>query len=426
MNPIDDPYTPNAGRRPPVLAGRDREEAQFALLLDRLNIGNSEQSLMVIGLRGVGKTVLLGRFAEIAEQRRWVAIDRELTGRVDLGPLMAKLARSALLRLSTAERWKDRARQAAGVLRNFSVTVTPDGSITIGGEGIPDAAGYGDSGSLDSDLTDLLVALGEAAREQDRGVAFLFDEVQNIGKADLEALVVAYHKTIQLGLPIVIVLAGLPLLPALVGDAKSYAERIFQRPFVGALPQNEAVKALVEPAARLGVGYDDAAVARAMEYTEGYPYFIQEIGSIVWRHAVGPQITLEDVEEAIGPLEEKLDESFFAIRTAKTTDLERDYLRAMAELPRGPKSSGDIATMLGYSGSEKVGATRANLISRGLIYTPSTGYADFTVPQFDLYMKRTYALVRRTPGGRKRGRSAGPVGGLRSAPARAPRDQRRR
>lgn len=403
MKAIDDPYTPTAGRRPPVLAGRGDEEKQFSLLVDRLRAGRSEQSLMVIGLRGVGKTVLLGRFAEIAEEREWVAVESEFTTKVNLGPLMARLVRTALLRLSPGERWKDRAKRAAGVLRNFAVSVSPDGGVTFSlPHGDTPAPGLGDSGVLDLDLTDLLLALGEVAEEQKSGVVFLFDEVQNLSKSDLEALVVAYHKAIQKGKPIAIVLAGLPLLPALVGDAKSYAERIFLRPLVGALPDGEAVKALVEPAANLKVTYDKAAVERALEYTEGYPYFIQEIGSIVWRQSAGPRITFDDIEAAIKPLEEKLDESFFAIRTAKITDLERDYLRAMAELPRGPKSSGDIATMLGYSGSEQVGTTRANLISRGLIHTPAQGSADFTVPQFDLYLKRTFPLVKRTPGQRRK------------------------
>jgi hypothetical protein len=402
MDPIENPYTPNAGRRPAVLAGREAEEASFDLMLKRLTRGHSAQSMMIIGLRGVGKTVLLGRFADIADENRWLPVEAEFTDGLALGPLMARHARAALLRLSPQERWLERARKAAGVIRNFTLTVNPDGSTSVGlGHDLPDVSGFADSGVLEADLTDLMVALGQAAREQGRGVVFLLDEVQFIQRHDLAALVVAFHKTIQKDLPISVVLAGLPLLPSLVGEAKSYAERIFTKPEIGALPHDEAALALVGPAEPYGVSYDPDAVERAIAFTEGYPYFIQEVGSIVWDLAAGPRITLDDLEASIAPLEAKLDASFFSIRTAKTTELELAYLRAMAELPRGPKSSGDIAVKLGYSGSQEVGTTRAKLISRGLIYTPSQGLAEFTVPQFDLYLKRNYAYVPRSPQRRK-------------------------
>lgn len=398
MDPIENPYTPNAGRRPAVLAGRETEESNFDLMVKRLARGLSARSMMIIGLRGVGKTVLLGRFVDIAESNRWLPVEAEFSDGMALGPLMARHTRAALLKISPRDRWLERGKKAAGVLRNFTLTVSPDGTATVGlGSDLPDVPGFADSGALESDLTDLLIALGEAAREQGRGVVFLFDEVQFIQRHDLAALVVAFHKTIQKDLPISVVLAGLPLLPALVGEAKSYSERIFTKPEIGSLPHDAAVRALVGPAQPHGVSYDPEAVERAITYTEGYPYFIQEIGSIVWDLASGPRITLADVEGAIEPLEAKLDASFFSIRTAKTTELELAYLRAMAELPRGPKSSGDIATTLGYSGSQEIGTTRAKLISRGLIFTPGQGLADFTVPQFDLYLKRNFPFAPRKP-----------------------------
>lgn len=215
---------------------------------------------------------------------------------------------------------------------------------------------------------------------------------------------VAFHKTIQRGLPIAFVLAGLPLLPGLVGEAKSYAERIFTKPEIGSLPREAATRALAGPAEALGVTYETTAVDRVLDYTEGYPYFIQEIGSIVWSYASGPVITDGDVVSAIPELEAKLDSDFFKIRTAKTTELELAYLRAMAELPSGPKASGDVATKLGYAGSEQIGTTRAKLISKGLIYTPGQGLADFTVPQFDRYMKRNVPFTQRRPRPRRPGR----------------------
>lgn len=397
MDPLDDPYTPTAGRRPPVLAGREKQEHDFDLMLRRLGRGLSAQSMMLVGLRGVGKTVLLGRFEEIAAAQGWVSREAEFTDDTKLGPLMARLVRSALLLMSPASRWKDRARTAAGVVRNFTLTFNPDGSASVGWKEATDAAGRGDSGSLDADLTDLLLALGEAAKEQGRGVVFLFDEVQLIERSDLQALVVAFHKSIQRGLPIAFVLAGLPLLPGLVGEAKSYAERIFTKPEIKSLPRDAGVRALTGPAEALAVTFEPVAIDRALAYTEGYPYFIQEIGSIVWTLSDGPTITDADVVAAIPELETKLDSDFFRIRTAKTTELELAYLRAMAELPAGPKTSGDVATKLGYTGSEQIGTTRAKLISKGLIYTPGQGLADFTVPQFDQFLKRNFPFTPRQP-----------------------------
>jgi hypothetical protein len=221
--------------------------------------------------------------------------------------------------------------------------------------------------------------------------------VQFFDRPSLTALVVAFHKAVQRGLPIALVAAGLPQLPKLIGEARSYAERLFDWPVIGSLADEDARLAVRGPAERAGVHYAPAAVDRIVQYTEGYPYFIQEMGSFVWRTAPMSPITLKDAEEAIPGLEAHLDEHFFRARAARTTELELAYLRAMAELPNGPKASGDIAQMLGYAGSDQVGATRAQLINKGLIFTPGQGLADFTVPQFDRYMKRNYALTKRTP-----------------------------
>jgi hypothetical protein len=404
VDPLRNPYTPNAGARPAVLAGREEEEQGFDLLIRRLSLGFSEKSLLVTGLRGVGKTVLLGEFGRIADKNQWVSVDHEVTSGTDLRQVMARLSRTALFRISPSDHWKARAKSAAAILRSFTLTGNPDGSATLAWGGISAEPGVADSGDLDADLTAAIISLGEAAQEHGKGVVFLFDEVQFMSKQDLTALVLAFHKSIQRNLPITLVAAGLPQLPTLVGQARSYAERLFSFPVIGSLRHDAALAAVSGPAESVGVAYEAKAVEAVVEYTEGYPYFIQEMGSVVWDVADVSPITVADVKNAVGPLESRLDNNFFKARVARTTALELQYLRAMAELASGPKASGDIATTLGYGGSANVGTTRANLINKGLIYTPGQGLADFTVPQFDRYMKRTFPFEARVPGS-KRGRA---------------------
>jgi hypothetical protein len=392
MDPRRNPYTPNAGARPAVLVGRDAEIEAFDVLLERLRRGYTEQSMLITGLRGVGKTVLLTEFEERARAGGWVSVDAEITKNEPFGPRMARLARRALLQTAPRDAWGERMRRAARVLKAFHVTFSTDGSIAAGFDVEPEP-GAADTGALRDDLVDLLVAIGEAAREQDRGVAFLLDEVHFLEPAELEALIMALHKTVQRSLPITLVGAGLPQLPRLAGEAKSYAERLFRFPHIGRLdPEREGREALVRPAADLGVSFEDAAVAAVMDYTEGYPFFIQEYGKIVWNEAPedGP-IGRELVDGARELVEAKLDESFFRVRAERTTELELRYLRAMAELGPGPHRTGDIAEALDRR-SEQLGPTRAKLIDKGLLYTPGYGMTAFTVPQFDRFMRRTAQL----------------------------------
>jgi hypothetical protein len=381
------PYTPNAGARPPFLVGRDRELEAFDVLLTRMENGLPQQSMIITGLRGVGKTVLLGAFREIAEEHDWVALDTEITKNVDFANRFARLARQSLLRLSSAEKWRDRARRAAAVLKSFSVTFDPDGSVAVGLDVNP-LQGAADSGDLSEDLTDLLLALGEAVKESGRGVVFLFDELQYLHVAELEALISALHKTVQRGLPVTLVGAGLPQIPALAGEAKSYSERLFTFPRIGELSQADAVKALTIPAAERGVDIDTAAVERIVEYTEGYPYFLQEYGSIVWDYSAASPITLADAVSAQPLVEEKLDESFFRVRIERATPLERQYMKAMAECGPGPQAAGEVAQRLGKT-AQQAAPTRARLIEKGLLYAPAYGFAAFTVPQFDRYLLRS-------------------------------------
>ena len=308
------------------MAGREHELDAFRILLRRMKKGHTDQSMIVVGLRGVGKTVLLNTFRSITEEEGdLVAIEAEITKHEDFGPRMGALVRRALFSVAPSAKWKDRGRRAAAVLRSFQITVTPEGELTAGLSDVEPAEGVADSGNLADDLTDVFVALGQAAEEHDQGVVFILDEVQFLNIREFEALIAALHKTVQRSLPITLVAAGLPQLPELAGEAKSYAERLFRFPTVDSLDAEEARKALVEPARDLGVGYEETAVTEIMAYTEGYPYFIQEYGSVVWNLADAAPIRLQDVKHARDAVEAKLDESFFRVRADRTTDAELEF-----------------------------------------------------------------------------------------------------
>jgi hypothetical protein len=371
--------------------GRDAELEGFEILLERLSRGYAEQSMLITGLRGVGKTVLLGALESRARDAGWVTVTAEITKNEFFGPRMGSMVRRALFQVAPKASWTEKIRRAAGVLKSFSITVASDGSVSAGID-IDAVEGMADSGNLSDDLTDLLVALGEAARERGTGIAFLIDEIQFLRAVEFEALIAGLHRTVQRQLPITLVGAGLPQLPRLAGEAKSYAERLFKFPRIGQLSPPEAEAALAEPAADLGVTFDAGAIDVIVDYTEGYPYFIQEYGKIVWDVAPeGKSISRSVAEAAQGAVEAKLDESFFRVRAERTTDLELQYLRAMAELGQAEHTAGDIAAVMSRT-SEQLGPTRARLIAKGLIYTTGHGRGEFTVPQFDRYMRRNYEL----------------------------------
>lgn len=356
--------------------------------------------MLITGLRGVGKTVLLGALEERARRREWITVEAEITKNVDFGSRMAQLVRRALLQVAPKASWRERGRRAASVLKSFQITVSPQGELTFGLD-VDAAEGLADSGSLGEDLTDVLVALGEAAQEQECGVVFLFDEVQFLTTVELEALIAALHKTVQRQLPITLVGAGLPRLPRLAGEAKSYAERLFEFPMIGQLNEQEAEEALTAPVTALGVTYQPAAVRAIVEYTQGYPYFLQEYGKLAWDRAPKSPITLRDVQDTRDAVEAKLDSSFFRVRTDRVTELELQYMRAMAELGSEAQAAKDVAKLM-HRTSEQLGPTRSRLIEKGLLYTPSHGFAAFTVPQFDRYMRRAHVLdvplPKRRPG----------------------------
>ena len=386
MDPILNPYAPGAGSRPPVLTGRDKEIEAFKILVARLRSGRSAKSLMITGLRGVGKTVLLTTFRDIAENAGFQTGNAEITHETDFKGAMARLSRRILISLSSLEKAKDRLLQAARVLKAFTLKM-PDGfelGITV------DALrGRADSGLLSDDLSDVFTALGEAAQEQKTGIIFFLDEIQFLKRPDLEALIAAAHQASQRNLPLAVVGAGLPQLPRLAGEAKSYAERLFDFPRIDKLGREAAKEALEKPAREQQASYDAEAINVILDYTKGYPYFLQEYGKHVWNRAQGPMITKEDAEASRPHVMAHLDENFFSVRVGRTTRAERHYIQAMANLGEGPYKTGDIAARLGKE-TTSMGPLRAHLINKGLIYSPSHGIMDFTVPKFDDFMRRNY------------------------------------
>jgi len=388
VDAIDNPYTPNAGATPEILVGRDEQTEAFRMLLKRLSRGRVEQSMIVTGLRGVGKTVLLNRFAELAHEAEWEVIEFEASKNDEsvFRRTMFSQLKAALLRLSPRAKWTELGRRAAAVLSSFAISVDRIGTWSVSWDVEP-AEGSADHGDLALDLTDVMVAVGEAAREAKKGLVILIDEVQFLQSTQLAALIQAIHKTVQRKLPVTFVGGGLPQIAELAGDAKSYAERLFKFPAIGSLDAPEARRALVEPAEAEGAIYEPAAVDLVLEITRGYPYFIQELGYQVWTVATANRIYREDVLMAQEAYDAKLDSSFFRVRLDRATPLQTAYMRAMAELGPEPQKAADVARLLDRESSQ-VGPTRAELIEMGLLYTPEHGYAAFTVPDFDKFMLR--------------------------------------
>ncbi len=384
MDELENPFRPGAGTPPPALVGRDALIEQFRVTVGRAVRGRPGKSLMPIGLRGVGKTVLLNRFEEVAEAEglRFGYVEAPDDG--GFVRLLAARLRSILMELERTGAASRAVRRALGALRSFTLGLPDGSSISIAADAI---VGVADSGELSDDLTDVLVAAGRAAADRDTGVVLAIDEVQYLAADELSALITAIHRTLQLDLPVVLVGAGLPQLPALTGDAKSYAERLFSFPRIGSLEPAEARAVLELPVREQRVRFRHDALDRLLELTQGYPYFLQEWGYEVWNVAPRTPITLADVDRATPLVRQRLDDNFFLVRVDRLTPAEREYLRAMAKLGPGPHRSGDIARELGAR-VESVGPRRARLIQKGMIYSPGHGDTAFTVPLFDDFLRR--------------------------------------
>jgi AAA ATPase domain len=383
MNEFTNPFRPGAGTSPPALLGRDDLIAQFSATVRRAIDGRPGKSLMPIGLRGVGKTVLLNRFTEIADREGFAVGFIEAPESGDFRALLATRLRKILLAYDN-ERKTAKVLKALRVLKTFSLQL-PDGSkVSIDVDAL---AGAADSGNLSDDVTDLLVATGEAARERDSGILLAVDEVQYLDEPELAALITAIHRTTQQDLPVVLVGAGLPQLPGIAGDAKSYAERLFEFPLIGSLEGVDAIDAIRVPAAQNGVEFDSEAIGAIIERAHGYPYFLQEWGYHVWNAASDSPVVREVVDEVTPRVVSHLDANFFLVRFDRLTPAEKKYLGAMAELGPGPHRSGDIAARLGVR-VESVAPRRSGLISKGMVYSPAHGDTAFTVPLFDEFLRR--------------------------------------
>ncbi len=385
MDPIQNPYSPNAGAPPPAFVGREALLEAFDVTFGRARARRSAKSLLPTGLRGVGKTVLLNRAVDIAKAREYHVAQLEATESGEFIGLLAAELRSVLFAMSRRDRIGGAMQAALQALKSFTLTLNlNEQSLKLG---VDPAIGTADSGILSTDLTELFIKVGEAAAESGSAVLIAIDELQYLTKEQLEALIMAVHRTTQLLLPLVVVGTGLPQLPALAGNAKSYAERLFDFPRIGALNRDDAFTAIRRPALAEHVDFDDAALQAIFETTKGYPYFVQEWAYHAWNTAPRSPITISDIERIRAYVLARLDESFFRVRFDRLTPREKTYLRAMAELGDEPYRSGDIAGVLGAR-VEALGPLRSNLIKKGMVYSPQHGDTSFSVPLFGDFMKR--------------------------------------
>ncbi len=385
MDPVRNPYAPGAGNPPPELAGRQEilDLAQTSILRTEQN--RPTQSIILVGLRGVGKTVLLNRIDQLAQENHFQSIYVEAHEGKRLVELMVPGLRTVLYRLSTLEKAKENARRGLRVLKGFlnGLKISVEG-VDVG---IDPEIGTADSGDLEADLPELMLSVATAAKSAGRPLIILIDELQYLTEKEFSALIMAVHRMNQKQLPVLMVGAGLPQILGLAGSSKSYAERLFKYPAVSALNEEDAIVALVNPARSEGVAFEDDAVRKILEVTQRYPYFLQQWAYEAWNAAQGPRIDAKTVDEATKAAIAELDTSFFKVRFDRCTPSEKLYMRALAELGAGTQRSGDIAEVLGVK-STSVAPTRNALIKKGMIYSPSHGDTTFTVPLFDEYMRR--------------------------------------
>lgn len=386
MDRRQNPYAPGAGIQPPSLVGRDKilEDAQIDM--DRVLNGKPTRGMMLLGLRGVGKTVLLNRLKAIADDKGFLTAKIEAPEGGKLPELIVPDLRRILFSLDLLANAGDKVKRGMAALRNFgSAFKVAIGEIEIG---VNPAPGVADTGNLEQDVPQLLLAIAEAAKERSSAIAIFIDEVQYLSDKELAAIVVACHEIAQKNLPFYFVGAGLPQIAALAGNAKSYAERLFHYPEVDKLPIDAAREALVAPAQKEGVKFADDAVEEILNVTERYPYFIQEWGANVWNYAQQSPIQKRDVDEATPGIITHLDKNFFRVRFDRLTVLQQKYLRAMAELGPGPHKTGDISSVLGVNAASSVATVRQQLIDKGMVWSQRHGETAFTVPLFDKFMKR--------------------------------------
>jgi len=377
MDERNNPYSPGAGLRPAAFVGRDAELQDWSVALDRIENARSARPVVLHGLRGVGKTVLLGEFHQQAEDHKWVSVMIEAnTGRT----LREALARALypVVRELVRPKAGDKLKKALATFKAFSVKVDASGAWSFGLDVAP-AQGRGDSGELETDLSELIKDLAEAAQEQNRGLAILIDEAQDLNNDELKALCAICHQGGQRGWPFLLALAGLPNLPKVLSEAKSYAERLFTYREITQLRQDAARQALTEPAAGEGVSWEEAAVSYVVKEARSYPYFLQEYGQATWNAAGGTTLTYDDARVGAVSGQAHLDAGFYRARWERAAPAQRAYLEAMAQDGDGPSQSGEVAARLGKTPTG-VGPIRDSLIKKGLIYSPEHGQIAYTVP----------------------------------------------
>jgi len=389
MNIVLNPFSPGAGTPPPALVGRQELLEKARVAVERVRALRSEKSLLLVGLRGVGKTVLLRTIADTAEELRCQVVFIETPEDQSLPELLAPPLREALLRLDAMAGLNEKVKRALRVFRSFL------GTIKVGNEHISleidPEFGTGDSGNLQADLSALFLAVAEAAKARGTALVLILDELQYLREHEFRALITALHAVGQKQLPLVVFGAGLPQLVGLAGKAKSYAERLFLFPAVGPLGLAEATDALQRPVKTQNVEFTEGALRLIFELTRGYPYFLQEWGYELWNFAQSSPITEENVTAATPGIIRKLDENFFRVRFDRLTPSEKKYLRAMAELGDGPHRSGDLAAVL-KAPVQSVAPVRSSLIRKGMTYSPAHGDIDFTVPLFAGFMRRAMSF----------------------------------
>jgi hypothetical protein len=399
MDPVQNPFSPGAGNPPPELAGRSALLDNARIIIERVKSGRHERSLMLVGLRGVGKTVLLNRIGSMAESKGYSVLSIEATETRSLPELLLPKLRQALFQLDAMAGLSDKVKRSLRVLRSFMGAMKVKlNDLEIGLDVDPER-GTADSGDLEADLPELFVAVGEAALDRGSAVAITMDEIQYIDEDEMSALIMAIHRASQRQLPLLLVGAGLPQLVALAGRSKSYAERLFVYPEIGALSPVDARKALQGPVQQQQVSFTDNALKELVRVTHGYPYFLQEWGYHAWNLAPASPIDVDVVQQTNSVAIAKLDESFFRVRFDRLTPREREYMRALADFGSGAHRSGDIADRLGVR-MESVAPLRGGLIRKGMIYSPAYGDTAFTVPLFDEFMVRT--MPESTPGNKPR------------------------
>lgn len=394
MDPVRNPFAPGAGQRPPELAGRDKEVEAFGVVLERVARGRPERSLVLTGLRGVGKTVLLGELRSMALRHGWGS--GKVEARPDAAlrrPLSAALHR-AVRDIAVRHRAPDRVEHVLGVLKSFALKANPDGAKLRErwqpGIDATAVSGRADSGDIEIDLVELFTDVAELAQDVGAGVALLIDEMQDVAPEDVSALCAACHELSQSGAPLVVVGAGLPHLPAVLSASKSYSERLFRYVRIDRLPRDEADRAVLAPVEREEAGIERAALDTLYEVSGGYPYFVQAYGKAAWDAAPADPITSQDVRVAAPEADAELAVGFFGSRYERATPAEREYLRAMAELTNGKDTgavTSDIAVYLGRKPSS-LSPARDSLLKKGLIYSAERGHIAFTVPHFGAFLLR--------------------------------------